>query len=457
MQTLLFRKWGWGSAGLCTAIALASAVMSSAPCAVFAADAAGIMAPTSAAPAAVKASPQEIQHWIKQLTSHRYLIRHAAAKKLSAAGDAAVPEMKKTLSGLTTPEMRHLLRQDLREIAHADLLRGPLITLDAKNISAQQAFDSVCKQAGTVPNFINNNPGTMPQVTIHAHNVPYWQVMQKLAVLTGVSPSPGYYGNQQQLTLVPNGVLGKGDHIDIEGGFAITPQNINYSRSVNFTSNGPSASQTFNIQGALLSIPGKIGPMQVQQTVVTKAVDNHGNSLVTATPGNMWYGGNQMSGVVNFNIPLQWPHHPGKTITELKGYIPVIISSHMKMLDLKFKAKGVASTSFDGIKVSVSHRTGNPTMWHFTYTIIQPPGAYNPNSNRQNIMNQLQQVNSATITTAGGRTIQSAGWSGGGGGPQGITYSVNVTGGKPAEIRMPVFTRQESLQIPMNLKNIPMP
>jgi hypothetical protein len=30
-------------------------------------------------------------------------------------------------------------------------------------------------------------------------------------------------------------------------------------------------------------------------------------------------------------------------------------------------------------------------------------------------------------------------------------------GGKPAEFRMAVFTRQQSLRIPLNLKNIPMP
>ena len=73
-------------------------------------------------------------------------------------------------------------------------------------------------------------------------------------------------------------------------------------------------------------------------------------------------------------------------------------------------------------------------------------------------MNQLEQVNSGTIVTAGGRTIQTNGWGGGGGGgPQGITYNVNVMGGKPAEFRMAVFTRRQSLRIPLNLKNIPMP
>ena len=246
------------------------------------------------------------------------------------------------------------------------------------------------------------------------------------------------------------------------GAFAIAPQSITYSRNVNFMQAGAAATETFNIQASLLSIPGKMGPMQIQQAVVTKAVDNHGNSLISATPGNMWYG-MQMGGVANFNIALQWPHHPGTKITELKGYIPVIVSLHKKKLKLKFKAKGVSSDSIDGIKISVSDlkmqpaQAGRIGMWQFKYTIVQPAGAFNPNSNQQNMMNQLEQINSDTILTAGGRTIQTNGWNGGGGGPQGMTYEVNVMGGKPAELQLAVFARQETLQIPIDLKNIPMP
>ena len=461
-QKQVFQKCGVTSTELWIAMSLMFTVMAFMRFDLGSVAAAGV-SPISAKPSVSQPSQKEIQHWILQLASPRNAIRHAAAKKLLAEGDPAVPEMKKALAGLTTPEMRHLLRQNLRHIAHADLLRGPLITLDAKDISAEQVFDSVCQQAGTIPHFININQGMMPQVTIHADKVPFWQVMQKLAVLTDLSPSLGYYGNPQQLTLVQNGALGKGRRVSIDGGFAVAPQSITYNRSLSFTSSGPSRTQTFNIQAVLLSIPGKTGPMQIQQSVVTKAVDNHGNSLITPMPGNIWYGGNQLGGVANFNIPLQWPRHPGTVITELKGYIPVIMSLHRKMLDLKFKAKGVASASIDGIKISISHRTmqsalpGQTGMWHFTYRIIQPAGAFNANSNQQNIMNQLEQLNSGTVVTSGGRTIQTNSWGGGGGPPQGITYNVNVMGGKPAEFRIAVFTRRQSLRIPLNLKNIPMP
>jgi hypothetical protein len=455
-----YRKWANSGNGLLKALTLASAAVAWSVHDQPAVNAA-TMVPAATVSTEAKTGPKQIHRWIMQLASDHYSVRHLAAKKLLAAGDAAVPEMKKALAGLTTPEMRHLLREDMDKIAHADLLRGPLITLDAKDISARQAFESVCRQAGTSPNFINQ--GVMPRVTIHAHAVPFWQVMQKLATMTGISPSPGYYGNPTQMTLILNGVLGKGHVVDMAGAFAIAPQSINYSRDVNFMSSGPSTTETFNIQAALLSIPGKLGPIQTQQAVVTKAVDNHGNSLLTATPGNMWYG-NQMGGVTNFNIALQWPpHNPGTRISELKGYIPLIISLHKKSLTLKFKSKGVASASVDGIKVSVSNlkmqpaAPGRNAMWQFTYTISQPPGPFNPNSARQNIMNQLDQMNSGTILTAGGRTLQPGGWSGGGGFPQGMTYTVNVMGGKPAEFQMNVFTRQETLQIPIDLKNLPMP
>ena len=453
MYRQLIRKWVAFGTAAGTVVAVAGAVISFASSAVWAAGAAEPAAVPAVA--AMKPTSAQLNQWIRQLASQRYAIRHTAAKALLAAGDSAVPAMKKALAGMTTPEMRHLLREDLDNIAHADLLRGPLITLDAENISARQAFDIVCRQAGTTPHFINQ--GVMPQVTIHAHDVPFWKVMQKLAVLTGISPSMGYYGNPQQMTLIANGVLGKGHIVDMQGAFAITPQSINYSRNVNFMQSGAATNESFNIQAALLSIPGKMGPMQIQQAVVTKAVDNHGNSLISATPGNMWYG-NQMGGVANFNIALQWPHHPGTRIAELKGYIPVTVSLHKKTLKLKFKAKGIASATIGGVTVSVSHRTMQNGMWHFTYQIKQAGGALvNPNSATQNVMNQLEQLNNDTILTAGGRTIQTNGWGGGGGGPQGMSYNVNVMGGKPAVLQLVVFTRQEMVQIPINLKNLPMP
>ena len=69
-------------------------------------------------------TPAQIQRWIHALAGDQYGIRHRAARKLLAAGDAAIPAMKTALQGLTTPERRHLLRQIIRKISILDYLRG---------------------------------------------------------------------------------------------------------------------------------------------------------------------------------------------------------------------------------------------------------------------------------------------------------------------------------------------
>ena len=403
----------------------------------------------------------QIQHWINELTSHRYSVRHAAAKELLAAGDAAMPLMKKAMAGMTTPEMRHLLRQDMRKIHRADLLAGPLITLNVKDISAQRVFEMVCKQAGTTANFLNMNQGALPGVTIQARNAPFWKVMQKLAVLTGVSPSPYNYGNNQPgLQLTQNGALGRGNIVDLEGGFAIVAQNIYYNRSRNLIAGQGQQNQSqFYMQCLLLSIPGKMGLVQIQQAVISKVVDNHGNSLLTASPNNFWYG-NQFGNVSNFSIPLQWPKKPGTFIKEVTGYIPATLSMDRKVVDLKFKAKGVAKATIGDVRIAISHRRIANGIWHFTYAIkAQGANPFNPGAAAQNIMNQFENLNSGNIIilSAGGRTLQNNGWSGGGGGPQGMSYTVNESGGKPAEIRFTVYTGSQNLKIPIHLKNIPMP
>jgi hypothetical protein len=79
---------------------------------------------------------------VHALLSARYSVREKAAKELLLMGDPVVPYLKKALKGLTTPEMRHLLRRDLRKIATEDMMRGPLITLKLKNVPATTAANA---------------------------------------------------------------------------------------------------------------------------------------------------------------------------------------------------------------------------------------------------------------------------------------------------------------------------
>lgn len=400
-----------------------------------------------------KLSSQQIQARIHQLSSGRYAVREKAAHELLTMGDAAVPALKAALKGLTTPEMRHLMRGDMRKIMRMDLIRGPLLTLKAKNISAMQAFDDVCSQAGTSANIINS--GNLSNISVDIKNAPFWRVMQMLAEKTGVSPAMGYYNNGPGIPLMANGVLQKGDMISYAGAFATVLQNVNYQRNIDLTQPQHPRSSTFSISADLLMLPAQVGTVQLAPVVITKAVDSHGHSLVGGAAPPMYYG--QMMGPVqNFQFNLQYPAHPGKRIALLQGYLPLTASTDPKTITLKIPAKGITHVSIPGAKLSVSAATLVNGGWQVTYTIsITQTNPQFVAPQQQNLFNELGNTGNMTIDTAHGRVLQVTNFSGGG--PFNMASYTLGTNGKPAKISMVIFTGQMNLKVPFKYKNIPMP
>ncbi len=370
-----------------------------------------------------------------------------------------MPAMKKALRGLTTPEMRHLLRQNIRKITNMDYLRGSLITIHLKDVSAETAFQDICKQAGTTATIMQQ--GLLPAVTINATKAPFWQVMQQMAVLTNVSPAP-WFNSAAGFQLGLHGTLSRGDIISSHGAFAVVAQSITFNRNIMLNQPNHPATNMFNLSLALLTIPGKTGSMQVQNAVVTKALDNHGNSLIgPAQPffQNGWYQ-NQTGSVYNVNMQLQWPHKPGTRIVTLKGYVPILAAYHKKILNLKITAKGTTHQTFHGVRISVGHLQKVNGLWQFTVAISLPAAeaaANNPTSTQQAIINQIQNFNGSVYNKAG-TVVNPNGWSSMGGWQQGMVYTIPIQmGAKPARITMPVYTRSKNFKIPFDLQNIPMP
>ncbi|NNM88735.1 MAG: hypothetical protein HKL95_09480 [Phycisphaerae bacterium] len=408
-------------------------------------------------------SSAEIQRWIHDLASNSIRIRHSASKNLLDAGDAAMPAMKERLNGLTTPEMRHLLREDIGKINVRDFFRGPLITINATNISAQRAFEEICKQAGTTAD-ISRYSDTMPQmqvnlprVTIHFTKAPFWRVMQQMAVLTHISPVPWYSG-QPGLPLSLNGTLSREDFINFEGAFAIVAEYIRYNRAVFLAQPNHPASKAFNMRMAILSNPGKFGPLHVEKAVLSTVVDSHGNSLIRPGQHVIFQSGggtNQPMAVTDFSIMLRWPAKPGTCITLLKGYATVVVGYRKRTLNLKIRAKGIAHQTIGGLRFSVGKLRLFKGCWQFNFATKYPEGTMTPAEQR--IVSQTGKFN-GVIYSAVGTVLYSNKWSQAGNGQQGWTYTIRIErGGKPARITIPVYTRQKRLKLPFHFKDIPMP
>ncbi len=155
-----------------------------------------------ASPGAAAPEASQLSQWIRGLISPDKATRKNARKRLIAANDAALPALKKSFSGLTTPPLRRRLRSIRAAIARADALRGPMVTLNLHHATLRQVIDRLCIPMGIHPEFYPPFATGAPVPPIFDHQYlsvdvdhqPFWTVVRKLAHVTGISPGPGFSG-----------------------------------------------------------------------------------------------------------------------------------------------------------------------------------------------------------------------------------------------------------------------
>ena len=383
------------------------------------------------------------------LLSGRYAVRTKAARDLMLMGYPVVPYLKKALNGLTTPEMRHLLRWDLRAIAKADLMRGPLITLKLKNVPATTAIMDVCRQAGTAANFWNANSNT--SVSLEVKNAPFWRVIALLASKTNISPSFGYMNGQPGIPF-QQGQNTIGPYTSFSGAFAVSLQNATYQRNLNYAMPNGGRSVNFTLQMNLLMLPTHIGSVQMQPIVVTQAVDSKGRSLV-ATNMNNFYGGQFMGAVANCSLNLHYPKHPGRRIKILKGYIPITGAVDLKALRVNISTKKSETLRISGIHLKFGPESFVNSNWQLTYEITWPTGI---SQQAQNIQNQAQNTSNMQGFGAGGVAASYINVISSNGMPNKTTYTLQ-TNIKLAKLQLNIYRHPVHLKIPFKFTNIPMP
>jgi|GEM_PF-6579758 len=404
----------------------------------------------AALPPMPKPEIAKIKADIKALNSGRYAVREKAAKDLLAMGDPVVPYLKAALKGLTTPEMRHLLRHDIRAIARMDLMRGPLITLNLHNVSANQAIDDVCKQAGMTANFFNGT--STSTVTLKVKNAPFWKVIAMLAAKTGLSPAYDYMNTGPAVMQFSQGQNSITAYTSFDGAFAVSLTNSNYQRTCNFTQAKPVRTSYFTINANLLILPNKIGNVQTQAAVITKAVDSKGQSLLTPNTNN-FYGGPVQGAIVNCNFNLNYPKHPTRRIKIIKGYIPITAAVGRKVYIVHISPKKTEHMRIDGVRLKIGPESMVNNNWQFQYTLSWS-GPLSPAV--QNIQSQLSNTNAIMGQAANGMAASYMNCISSNGAPN-QTVDTIQTNIQLAKITFVVFRRTVNLKIPFKFTNVPMP
>ncbi|HTV48848.1 MAG TPA: hypothetical protein VMG59_10440 [Phycisphaerae bacterium] len=430
----------------------------------------------------------QIQQWIDDLNSSQYAVRAQAKQNLLATGDAALPLLQAQLKSLASVEQTADIDAILSAINQNDLLRGPLVSLDADAMPADQAFKTVLDQAKVTysiwpPQLFSTQYQPIPPATLHVHSAPYWQVMWALYQQTGVGLN--YFNNGLQLT--NNLSLDKHNPINIHGAFAIVLQSIQYHRDVNFNSSNPTVDQSFNIQMQLLAVPNLplVQSNSNNDVELTTAVDDKGQSLLLSPgmPPNQpqyWYN-NQPNTQMNISADLNRIRGIGRQLSLLQGYVPVRIECDKQDLtisDLTKPGQTLAIEGDSGIVITFQGFTnqGN-NNYQIKYTITWPVNNNQVNNNMLNfngingirntesqqmqfLTSQLQSWSSVSLLDSSGQQLQFQG-GGGGGGNGRMSYSYNYgqnnNVGPPAKLVFTIYCKLLDTKVPFEFKDVPLP
>jgi hypothetical protein len=425
----------------------------------------------------------QVQQWVADLNNAQTAVQQEQ-QKLIGAGDAALPllnaQLKMPLSAEQTANINAILDAISLNDLHNNLSNGPLVTLDADEVPAEQAFKTVLDQL-KINYSTSSNPwlfrqNSIPPVTLHAHNAPYWQVMWALYQQTGISLSSfNQVGSGLQLTNNNQGY--QLCPVYFHGVFALVLQSIQYNRSVNFNSPAPPVNQTFNIQMQLLAAPGWPLLQQNSSVDLSAAVDDLGHSLLLppspAPPQQPQYWGNQPVTQINLSAALNRVAGIGTRLVDLKGtaVVQILGVKHELTVDNLnqpnqiLNIPGVAGVviTFEGL----TQMSGNNYLLKYSATSPEGNnygynnGLVNPQMQQsQMIMNQLQSGTSFALLDANGQQLSFRG--GGGGGGWGslnyqYTFASDNNVGPPAKLVFTIYTRVVDTQVPFEFKNVLLP
>src|SRR5262249_28816111 len=177
-------------------------------------------------------------------------------------------------------------------------------------------------------------------VSLELKNVPFWQALDRLCEVSGLTFQEGWYGHDQETLRLEFGES-HASPMYVNGAFRITIRGFDYQRSLYFnqgfrqggTDDGPfHRNESLRIE-MYISVEPRLPLAGVNnQLIFAEAMDDQRQSiLLPATEYNRYYfgGGTGRSFTQPVNAMLQ-PSATGKRIKVLKGSIPVTVIAAQK-------------------------------------------------------------------------------------------------------------------------------
>ncbi len=415
----------------------------------------------AATQAAVKIDTAKLESAIKALSSDSWKDRQAAQDTLVTMGEDIVPRLKQLAGLADDEEVRTRASAALRQIEENAMVGPSYITLHLKDAKPAEVFAQLGKQARaefpTWPRNLFQQFGANTQITIDADRANFWTVFKEACQKAGVFPQQ--IGNDRRMTLQQGSSPYWNGPSVTSGPFLIVANRIYRSNSVELSNPG-NVQHDFQLTLSAFVEP-KIKVVQSSYNVnVTEAVDEKGNSLVTA---NRMYDG-MSSGqqwMWNMSANLNYPENAGKTITKFKGSVKFMVQTKSETLDVpdiltvKNLQKTVAHRRMlvkeckkNGDQFEVSMTIYRDGMSAADWNAIQNPGY------------------TVRLLDKEGRSLSANGWGGGGGGNEmsyNWTFNRNTWGGDEGKVgephrlvwEIPLETKEQNISF--EFKNLPLP
>lgn len=437
-----------------------------------------------APPSAAVPEPARLSVWIHSLTSPDAATRENAVKQLIASGDASRSALEKSFRGLTTPSLRRRLRSIRAAIARADLLRGPMITLNLRHATLRQVIDHLCIPMGIHPEFypLFESGAPVPPMFDHLYlsvdvqRQTFWSVVRRLAQVTGVSPGPGLYN--QALNFCSGRVSDslENNPVDVSGPFMFVLQFPDERWGGRKTAGIVEPAIRPNPQQIQLNLDmlwcpagnrlSRLGLLRHLQ-----AVDSAGKSILLFKKTfqqqfRQWNQNRQVE--FTGSLVLRRPKAGIKTIAMIRGSVPIVMSFDPLTRHINNLASGKASLDINGLQF----KFGKPKPDPAARTIPSIPVWTVPVTIRANMLDQRSAkllagfLHSLQNNSERALMFKSAngkyGWaqviSRGSNMESPYHYSFETGGPAPVSARVRIYRqRSVKLNVPFEFRNVPVP
>ncbi len=288
-----------------------------------------------------------IQSLIADLASTDFRTRERSGKTLAAHGDRILPQLRDALKTVTDAEARRRLEVIVEKITTNRLVTARRVTLRVQDKSAKDIVAELARQSGYT---IQYNGNDKLRYSFNLVDVPFWEGLDKLCDAAGLNL---YMQNDDgTISLSQNDTVNP--FVAYSGPFRIVATNINSGRNLQLSNLQravplPRQAEYLGLSFGIYSEP-KAPIIGVGQAIVTKAIDDTGNSLMTDEDANQSqsFYPPQLYGYRSFNqglsVGLYRPNPKSTVVKELAGKVTVVMLSEVRpeitienILDVKKK------------------------------------------------------------------------------------------------------------------------